>query len=42
VRQLAHLIQELTAPSIEAARRDGVKKVRLELNGNTGQVAVIR
>ncbi|OGS52747.1 MAG: hypothetical protein A3J79_05295 [Elusimicrobia bacterium RIFOXYB2_FULL_62_6] len=42
VRQLAHLIQELTAPSIEAARRDGVTRVRLELDEHTGRVKVSR
>jgi len=38
VRQLAHLIQELTTPTIEAARRNGASRVRLELDKRTGQV----
>lgn len=42
VRQLAHLIQELTTPSIEAARRAGARTVRLELDPHTGQVTVSR
>jgi ATP-dependent Clp protease ATP-binding subunit ClpA len=42
VRQLAHLIQDITAPSIEAARRDGVTRVRLDLDRGTGQVTVTR
>jgi len=40
VRQLAGLIREITSPSIEEARRLGATKVRLELDKNTGQVAV--
>ncbi|MBI5209596.1 MAG: ATP-dependent Clp protease ATP-binding subunit [Elusimicrobia bacterium] len=40
VRQLAHLIQELTGPLIEAARRNGVTSVRLELDPKTNRVTV--
>ena len=40
VRQLAGLIREVTTPAIEEARRTGATRVRLELDKNTGQVAV--
>ena len=42
VRQLARLISELTNESIEAARREGVKRVRLDLDRATGRVTVSR
>jgi len=42
VRQLAHLIQELTTPAIEAARRDGALRVRLDLDHMTGRLTVSR
>ncbi|MBI4349736.1 MAG: hypothetical protein HY553_23065 [Elusimicrobia bacterium] len=40
VRQLSRLIQELTTPSIEAARRSGAQRVRLDLDQSTGRVTV--
>lgn len=40
VRQLARLIQELTTPSIEAARRSGAQRVRLDFDQSTGKVSV--
>ncbi|MBI5201126.1 MAG: hypothetical protein HY925_06040, partial [Elusimicrobia bacterium] len=40
VRQLSRLIQDLTTSSIEAARRSGAQRVRLELDGTTGKVTV--
>lgn len=40
VRQLARLILDLTTPSIEAARRSGALRVRLDLDGQTGRVTV--
>ncbi|MBI4423993.1 MAG: ATP-dependent Clp protease ATP-binding subunit [Elusimicrobia bacterium] len=40
VRQLARLVQELTTPSIDAARRSGAQRVRLELDRATGRVTV--
>jgi hypothetical protein len=42
VRQLAHLIQELTVESIEAARRAGARRVRLDLDRTTGRMIVQR
>lgn len=36
VRQLSHLIQEMATPLIEAARRRGAVKVRLDLDRSTG------
>ncbi|MBI3297839.1 MAG: ATP-dependent Clp protease ATP-binding subunit [Elusimicrobia bacterium] len=39
VRQVARLIQEMTTPSIEAARRDGYRKVRLELDAATQRIS---
>jgi ATP-dependent Clp protease ATP-binding subunit ClpA len=42
VRQLAHLIQELTNPAIEAARREGAARVRLDLDHMTGKLTVSR
>ena len=40
VRQLARLIQDLTTPSIEAARKSGALRVRLDLDRATGRVLV--
>ena len=40
VRQLARLIQDLTTPSIEAARKSGAQRVRLDLDAATGRVLV--
>lgn len=40
VRQLARLIQDLTTPSIEAARRNGSRRVRLDLDRGTGGITV--
>lgn len=40
VRQLARLIQDLTDPSIEQARSQGVRRVRLEIDRQSGRLTV--
>lgn len=40
VRQLARLIQEITRPSIEEARRQGVKRVRIDLDASQSRIQV--
>lgn len=40
VRQLSHLIQNMVDPAIDQARRAGAKKVRLGMDGQTGQLIV--
>ncbi|MFI5351076.1 MAG: AAA family ATPase [Elusimicrobiota bacterium] len=39
VRQLAHFIREITTPSIESARKEGAKRVRLDFSPS-GQITV--
>jgi ATP-dependent Clp protease ATP-binding subunit ClpC len=42
VRQLAHLLEDMTTPSIESARREGIVRVRLDLERGTGRITVSR